>query len=210
MDQLTGKWTSDLSWEEPMSKLSLSLALLTLFTSPERAASIQGDLTEGAQTRGRIWFWSQVFRATGVRCLKGFPRSPFEIIGLTVCGMAAWTVTGIVLVTLADSIEIMLQSRGVLVAIRAAPVMLFGTFVTAIILVRVAPVRGIYAIVCSVGASVPFPIFVLLNGGSIPQGETADFVIQMGIGFAAGLLLLATAPLRRRVNRPGRTESTSS
>ena len=174
-----------------MSKLSLSLTLLSLFTSPERAVTILRYLTEEAQSRGRIWFWFQVFRATGMHCLKGFPRSPFKIIGLTVCGIAAWILTGIVLVTLADSIEMMLQSRGVPIAIRAAPVMLFGTFLTAMILVRVAPVQGIYAVVGSVIASAPFVIFVLFNAGPMPPGETADFVLQIGIGFAAGLLLLA-------------------
>ena len=56
----------------PKPKSSLSFTLLTLFTSPERAESIQGDLMEEAQIRGRGWFWSQVIRTTGALCWKGF------------------------------------------------------------------------------------------------------------------------------------------
>ena len=44
----------------PESRSSWSLALLALFTTPERAASIEGDLLEEARLRGRGWFWSQV------------------------------------------------------------------------------------------------------------------------------------------------------
>jgi hypothetical protein len=72
--------------------------LLTLFTSPERAVSIQGDLMEEAQGRGRVWFWSQVVRTAGALYSKGFARSPLAILGLAVSGGAAWFLFTLIMV----------------------------------------------------------------------------------------------------------------
>jgi hypothetical protein len=37
-----------------------ALTLLALFTTADKAAEIEGDLLEQAQSRGRLWFWLQV------------------------------------------------------------------------------------------------------------------------------------------------------
>jgi len=180
-----------------MSKRSLPFSLLTLFTSPERAVSIQGDLTEEAQTRRRFWFWSQVLRTTGALCWKGFPRNPFMVAGLTVLGVAAWLLIGVVLVNRIDWAEAMLEARGISIAIRAAPVMLFGGFVAGILMVRIAPVRGIYACVSAVAAMIPFVTLVAIINAR-PPDSVADFVTQTLIGLTLGLLLLGGSLAMRR------------
>ena len=92
-----------------MSTSSLSFTLLTLFTSPERALSIQGDLTEKARRHGRIWFWSQVIRTTGSFWWRGITQFPFAILGLTLSGGATWllVIAGII------AVELIAQSLGV-------------------------------------------------------------------------------------------------
>ncbi len=40
-------------------------SLLSLFTGPARAAAIMGDMTEMAQTRGKIYFWIAYIRSLG-------------------------------------------------------------------------------------------------------------------------------------------------
>jgi hypothetical protein len=73
-----------------MSKLSLSAMLLTLFTSPEHAQSIDGDLMEEARSRGRIWFWLHLVRTALALWWKGFSESPLALLGLTLACGATW------------------------------------------------------------------------------------------------------------------------
>lgn len=43
-----------------MHKITFALVVLSLFTSNEKAAEVEGDLLEQARSRGRIWFWWQL------------------------------------------------------------------------------------------------------------------------------------------------------
>ena len=111
-----------------MSKLSLSAMLLTLFTSPERALSIEGDLLEEARFRGRIWFWSHLVRTTMALWWKGFSESALALLGLTVACGAAWF-----LMLFVGEVD---DSPGLIV---------FGPLLAGFVCVRVASVRGIHA-----------------------------------------------------------------
>ena len=121
-----------------MSKLSLSAMLLTLFTSPEHAQSIEGDLMEEARSRGRIWFWSNIVRTTLALWWKGFSDSPLALLGLTLACGATW----LLMVVLAEVDD----SPGL---------WLFGTFLVGFVWVRAVPVRGIYASVAVMFLAVP-------------------------------------------------------
>ena len=46
--------------------------VLSLGTTPARAASTVGDLMEGAQGRGRLWFWASVLQTT-LSLMSGVP-----------------------------------------------------------------------------------------------------------------------------------------
>jgi hypothetical protein len=180
----------------PKPKSSLSFTLLTLFTSPERAGSIQGDLLEEAQIRGRGWFWSQVIRTTGALCWKGFARSPLAILGLTLSGGVAWFVMTLVMVAGATAVEFVSRSLGVPINIRFVSVFLLGTLLTGVILGRAAPVRGMYASVGLAFASVPV-LALLFNFNTIPPAGLADFRLT-ALVLSEALLLLGSALSRRR------------
>lgn len=111
-----------------MPKLSLSATLLTLFTSPEQAQSIEGDLLEEARSRGRFWFWSHLVRTTLALWWTGFSESPLALVGLTVACGAAW----FLLLFLAEVDD-------------APGVFVFGSLLVGFVCVRAAPVRGIHA-----------------------------------------------------------------
>ena len=155
-----------------MSDLSLSFSLLTLFTSPERAASIQGDLIEEAQSRGRRWFWSQMLRTSGALCWNGIARTPLAILGLTLSGGAVWILSTGILVAGVAAIEFLLHSFGAPLTIRFSWVFLLGALSTGIILGQVAPIRGMHASV--VLAVVSVPALVLLLFSPQPSAGIAD------------------------------------
>ena len=173
-----------------MSSSSLSFTLLTLFTSPEHAVSIQGDLTEEARTRGRIWFWSQVLRTTGALCWKGFRQSPFAILGLAVSGGAAW----FLMIAGGTAVEFTFRSLGLPINIRLLPLLLLGALLTGMILGRAAPVRGMYASVALAFASVPVLALILFP---IPPAGIADTRLP-ALALSVAFLLLGSAHSRRR------------
>ena len=43
-----------------MHKITFALTLLALFTHPDKAAEIEGDLLEQSRRNGRLWFWLQI------------------------------------------------------------------------------------------------------------------------------------------------------
>ena len=178
-----------------MANSSLSFTLLTLFTSPERAVSIQGDLTEEAGTRGRIWFWSQVIRTVGALWWNGFTQSPFAILGLTLSGGATWLLITLVLV----AVQFVFSSLGAPLPISGRSVLLLGGLLTGIILGRAAPVRGMYASVALAFASVPALGVILFP---IPYGGIGD-LRPLFLALAVALLLVGSALSRRRVAGTG-------
>lgn len=111
-----------------MPKYSLSVALLTLFTSPEHAQSIVGDLLEEARSRGRIWFWSHIVGTTSALWWKRFGESPLALFGLAfACG------TLFFLALYWGEVD---DSPGLVVV---------GPLLAGFVCVRAAPVRGIHA-----------------------------------------------------------------
>ena len=167
-----------------MPKLSLSATLLTLFTSPEHAQSIEGDLLEEARSRGRIWFWSHLVRTTVALWWKASSESPLALLGLTVACGAAWF-----LVLFVGEVD---DSPGLVV---------FGPLLVGFVCVRAAPVRGIHASV-----SVAFlagAIVAVLYILTYLQVENVAFLkpsLWEGV-VAGGMLLLGSLVARRLVVR---------
>ncbi len=62
--------------------------LLCLLTQPDRALSIIGDLSEEAQCRGVLWFWSQVIRTAAGLFSSNLASAPIRVSGLIVLGLA--------------------------------------------------------------------------------------------------------------------------
>jgi hypothetical protein len=67
-----------------MAQLILSLA-----TTPDRAASTVGDLIEESDTRGSLWFWSSVLRTACSLCWRDFCSAPLRMIWLGLWGFVA-------------------------------------------------------------------------------------------------------------------------
>lgn len=180
----------------PKPKLSLSFALLTLFTSRERAESIQGDLIEEAHIRGPGWFWSHLILTTGALCWEGVVRSPFAMLRSVLAGGATWFAVTLVLLAGEIAVETMVRSLGFAIHIRAVWVVLLGALTAGIILGRAAPARGVHASVVLALASVPF-LALLFNFHNIPWAGPADFRLT-ALVLCEGLLLLGTAVSRLR------------
>ena len=62
--------------------------LLSLFTSPDCAAGIAGDLTEERRHRGSIWFWLHVLGTTLALWRSAFTDAPLIVLVLAVAGCA--------------------------------------------------------------------------------------------------------------------------
>jgi len=59
-----------------MHKDRIAEWILGLVTTPERAASTVGDLTESAAHHGGLWFWSHVLRTAGAMMWQTFIANP--------------------------------------------------------------------------------------------------------------------------------------
>jgi hypothetical protein len=70
-----------------MADRSLALILLSLFTSLERAASIEGDLIEQRPEHGRTWFAVHVAGTTIALFGRAFMRAPFRTAAFV---LGAW------------------------------------------------------------------------------------------------------------------------
>jgi hypothetical protein len=74
-----------------MRKDHIAEWLLVQVTSRERAASTVGDMMETAATRGTVWFWTNVFRATASLMWRGFAADPANMLSLAFRGwLMSW------------------------------------------------------------------------------------------------------------------------
>lgn len=62
-------------------------ALLSLFTTRERAESIAGDLAEERDVRGSAWFWFHVFRTTFALFTSALTSAPATTVALGALGL---------------------------------------------------------------------------------------------------------------------------
>jgi len=62
--------------------------LLSLFTTPGRAESIAGDLTEEREARGSAWFWFHVCRTTFALFANSLQAAPVMTLALVATGFA--------------------------------------------------------------------------------------------------------------------------
>jgi hypothetical protein len=69
--------------------------ILALITTPDRAASTAGDLTERAATRDAVWFWFSVFRTAASLLWRGVAEHPARLTGLALFGIALYAGIGL-------------------------------------------------------------------------------------------------------------------
>jgi non-heme chloroperoxidase len=63
-------------------------ALFSLFTSPDRAEAIAGDLAEEREQRGWIWFWLHAAGVTFALWRRAVVKAPLRVLALTAAGFA--------------------------------------------------------------------------------------------------------------------------
>jgi hypothetical protein len=170
-------------------------ALFSLFTAPDRAESIVGDLTEEREVRGSAWFWFYGFRTTFALFTNALASAPVMALALVALGFALF-------VTLAFA--------------GAAAVFLFpfigsgvswvllslfwwsGALWTGVSLVRVAPKHGMTACLTLAVAGeallLSCPLFFTLT-------EPPSILVYASALFAAAPLLAGGAIARRRTAR---------
>lgn len=73
-----------------MHSVHIAEWILALVTTRDRAASTVGDLTEGATTRGVIWFWSGVLRTAASLLWRDVAEHPARVTGLAFLGLAVY------------------------------------------------------------------------------------------------------------------------
>lgn len=78
-----------------MRRDSLAQLILSLATTPDRAASTIGDLVEESSTRGSLWFWSNVLSTACSLCWRDFCSAPLRMLGLGLWGYFAALFWGI-------------------------------------------------------------------------------------------------------------------
>ena len=73
-----------------MHSVHIAEWILALVTTRDRAASSVGDLTEGAATRGVVWFWSGVLRTAASLLWLDVAEHPARVTGLAFLGLAIY------------------------------------------------------------------------------------------------------------------------
>jgi hypothetical protein len=90
--------------------------LLSMTTTPERAASTAGDLVEEAATRGSLWFWSSLIRTSASLMWRMWADNPRRMAWLVARAMLINALLslsiGLILTAFAFGIVIQLRVHG--------------------------------------------------------------------------------------------------
>ena len=178
-----------------MREASPLQALLSLFTAPDRAEAIAGDLTEEREVRGSAWFWFQGFQTTFALFTNALATAP---------------VMALVLVALEFALFVTLAFAGVAAVFlfpfigSGASWILLSVFWwsaalwTGVSLVRVAPKHGMTACLTLAFAGeallLSYPLFFTLT-------EPPSILVYASALFAVAPLLAGGAIARSRTAR---------
>jgi hypothetical protein len=199
----------DWNWRElHMRDIKWAERLLSLFTSPDSAAGIVGDLSEERGQRGGAWFWRQVLGTTFSLCRGTWFESPLMVLLLVVAGLilcVACEFAGVnLLLKYLNLFSEYLQPDGLfghIVVISTLSLMSWSSeLITGAALVLVAPRLGMATCVLVAGISTmrsaAFFVYALSVIPSIPRlswiGPTVSLIASPTI------LLMGGAIIRRR------------
>lgn len=175
---------------------SRAQALFSLFTCPDRAESIAGDLTEERSRRGSVWFWFHVLRTTFALSRSAFARAPLATLVLAVSGCTLFAAPAFAGVAAINVFPHFVGSP-----LNWLVLSLFwwsGALWTGVSLVSIAPKRGMTACLAVVVAgemlAMGFWLFALWS-----EGPSAWSVLVYMTALFAAPLLAGGALVRRRV-----------
>jgi hypothetical protein len=173
-----------------MRRVDAAEWILSLTTTPERAATTAGDLTEETPARGALWFWWSLSRTTASLVWRTFAEAPRFTAGMAfkACVLEA-KILGFFGVLLNAYIKgFKLEQRGILLVSEA--VMIACYFCVGALIARRAPARELSACLAflSMDSGIRAAIYFLLQEASMPLDPGLLFLAPLII--AANLLAL--------------------
>ncbi len=169
--------------------------LFLLFTSPDCAAAIAGDLTEERRRRGSTWFWYQVLGTTLALWRQSVAAGPLTVLLLLPAGFMlllgpAWAGTAAIAF-------ITYGSFWPVGRIALALCWWGGALWAGLLLVNMAPRAGVAA--CVLLAVIGEALLMAAGATLLWYGElTAEGGLLLAIALAAAVPLLAGGALARR------------
>jgi len=128
-----------------MRDIACTQRLFALFISLDRAEGIAGDLAEERRARGATWFWLHVFLTTVTLWRSALSRAPLAILGLAVTGCAFFAAPAFTGVAAVGLFPQYIDSPVSWIALSFF--WLGGALCTGVVLVCIAPARGMVACV---------------------------------------------------------------
>jgi hypothetical protein len=169
--------------------------LFSLFTSPDRAVAIAGDLAEEREHRGWAWFWLQVLSITFTLWRNAATEAPLRVLALTLAGGVLLTAPALGGVAAVFLIPRLMDSP--VGWITLAFFWWGGALWTGASLVALAPHRGMAA--CAMLAVGGEALLIGFGGPAVWRDPgNADFVLFCTTGLVAAMSLLTGAAVARR------------
>ncbi len=200
----------DWNWREfHMRDIRWAERLLSLFTSPDSAAGIVGDLSEERRQRGGAWFWRQVLGTTFSLCRGIWFESPLMVLLLVFAGLllgvACDSAGANLFLKYLNLLSKYLQPHGptgyVVVAISTLALMGWSfKLITGAALVLVAPRLGMATCVLVAGISTMLSAASFVSMLSLIPGVPWQSWIGLTVSLIADptFLLIGGAIIRRR------------
>jgi hypothetical protein len=79
-----------------MRRASIAEWILSRATTPERAATIVGDLVEGAESHGTVWFWLSVIQTAFSLFPRRLSANRTELMGYAVSWATCFLVSNLI------------------------------------------------------------------------------------------------------------------
>lgn len=169
--------------------------LFSLFTSPDRAIAITGDLAEEREQRGWIWFWLQVASVTLALWHSAVTEAPLRMLALVLAGLALLTVPAFGGVAAVFLVPQLIDSPLGWIGL---PLFWWGgAFWTGVSLAALAPHRGMAA--CAMLAVGGVALLIGFGGPAVWRDPSnTDFVLFCTTGLVAAIPLLTGAAVARQ------------
>jgi hypothetical protein len=180
-----------------MRNINRAERLLSLFTSPDSAAGIVGDLSEERGQRGSAWFWRQVLGTVFSLCRGALFESPVVVLLLVALGLALSVVVSLVTsVTVVNLFDQHPPMSGWLIILISALFTWPGKLIAGATMVAAAPRTGMVACALLAGLQGMLALAFALFG--LSQTSPLWWLSWITPLATPVLLLLGGAMIRRR------------
>ncbi|MGH9384347.1 MAG: hypothetical protein ACRD2N_08700 [Vicinamibacterales bacterium] len=180
-----------------MRDVSRAEALLSLFTSSDRAEAIAGDLSEERSLRGSTWYWLHLFATTFALFGRAVASNPLPVLALAVLGCALVAIPAFAGVAAISVFPGLVGSP-----VSWLVLSLFwwgGALWTGVSLVSLAPKCGMTACLTLVVAGEALLIASWLSGLWYEGANAWSALVFASAMFASAPLLAGGAIIRRRM-----------